>query len=193
MSKCRQCDTPAQENDDTCYAFPYCSDAAYKKEPQEGASPSIDRGLAVVATGGVPSCDSELARIRELLHDCDPIDNADGYTLLRMVDELTADVVYQVRNEDALLKERDDLRAKLDAAWVNVASTNAMHEAEKEELRAKLAEAEVRLDAQKQLDDEHLLAFVEMKKRAEAAEARCRTLEKDVQGWHDLVKEMQDR
>jgi hypothetical protein len=74
-------------------------------------------------------------------------------------------------------KSCQELEAKLAALTDWTAAEEERHHDREKELEAKLAEAEA--DAQRQLDDEHLSAFVAMKKRAEAAEARVKFLEQE--------------
>lgn len=101
-----------------------------------------------VAPAGVPSCDSpELAaiRARSTRPGCWPASSDDMRTLLRMVDKLTNErdgVQLQADAKiDQLLRERDDLRAKLsDAARIHVES-EVNHAYRVKELEAKLASA----------------------------------------------------
>lgn len=205
MSKkpCAECGTPttwvrAINDSPICGPYEGCSksqaDGLPKSllEPQEGA-PS---GASGRMTGGVPSCGSELADIRRFVEQDvrlgKPLTStAYAATLLRMVDELTAErdeLSTAVRIVDsAHRKERDDLRAKLAEAEKTIRDLNAegltwKYRAEVAEQKLKTTNLCIVWDAEYPREAELLTECRKQEERAEAAEARCRELEET---WSD--------
>jgi hypothetical protein len=134
-----------------CGMFPLCE----KQEPPPQPSQTVD-SAELAACRALILKESNSAHMVNSLSS--RLTNA-GLTLLSAVDWLTktleserklyADTLPAKEAEQhiaaaisRLTIERDELRSKLETAWQGIASNNATHDAEKEELRAKLAEAE---------------------------------------------------
>lgn len=111
--------------------------------------------------GGVPSCDSELAAIRDRVRRGNGTPEqafSDRDALLRMVDELIKDRNEAVDKLLDVIDERDDLRAKLAEVTKDKVSAErcwAKEYLRREELEAKLSEQSDELERLRTLDANH--------------------------------------
>lgn len=180
-----------------------------EEEPQDVA-PSTEtarpKGISDASpAAGATSCDSELAaiRLRAERRQVNGLEDRDA--LLRMVDELTRerdDVVRMLGEQEAVFsderlaasKERDDLRAKLAEAEQRAANTVARADAN--EVRAQQLEAlTVRYDDTCGEMSEYMiqLAFVQERvKELEAKLSEAKRIHQDMQLRHvERVKELE--
>jgi hypothetical protein len=166
------------------YAAAWCLNC-FTSEPQEGAPdgrPSRDAPGSITAEGsGAPSCDSADWRERMRAALLSGTGHKEAGEFLRMVDELRADV--KRKHEEAwawmmvnaaTVQERDELRAKLAEAEqkfeTSVGLLNETYDASVKRLEAKLASAETNWESMTE-------AWERATERAEDAEARVKELQ----------------